>query len=285
MTTLSMERFKETARILYEGGVPCYSFPTTAAKALGALYRYGQLRQRNIGTPKQYDPIDRTKVAGIIDAGLKENLDYLPAESVYTIFETYGIPVAGWRIVKNVEDACKAARVIGFPVVVKAESAEIVHKSDKGGVSINLKNEDDVIRAIEKMQNAFGISGLKFLVQKFMPGGKELIAGVSTKKGLGHMVMFGMGGIYVEVLKDVVFKLTPVTDVESREMLSAIKSAKILDGVRGEKGIDKDGVADILQRVSAMVTDFPAILEMDMNPIMAFENNVFVVDGRIKIGN
>ena len=94
-----------------------------------------------------------------------------------------------------------------------------------------------------------------------------------------------MGGIYVEVLKDVVFKITPVTEVEAGEMISSIKAAKLLDGVRGEKGIHKDGVKDILQRVSAMVTDFPDILEMDMNPIMAFEDRVFAVDGRIKIGN
>ena len=283
MTNMSLQRFQETARILNEGGVPCYSFPTTAAKALGALYKYGKIRQRNIGLPTEYHNINTELVQQLLNGAAAQNLDYLPAETVYSIFEAYGIPVAAWKVVDNATQACQAATAMGYPVVVKAESADIVHKSDKGGVAINLKNNEEVTATVNRMTQAFGTTNLRFLVQQFLPGGKELIAGVSTKAGLGHMVMFGLGGIYVEVLKDVVFKIAPVTAIEAGEMMANIKAAKLLDGVRGEKGIDKEKVSDIIQRVSRLVSDFPVIAEMDMNPIMAFADKVFVVDGRIKI--
>ena len=110
-----------------------------------------------------------------------------------------------------------------------------------------------------------------------------MIAGVSAKQELGHLIMFGIGGIYVEVLKDVTFKISPVTKLEASEMLSTIKASKLLDGVRGEKGIHKESVIEIIQRLSQLVTDFPEIQEMDLNPIMAFEDKAFVVDARIKI--
>ncbi len=283
MTNMSLERFQETAKILKDGGVPCYSFPTTAAKALGALYRYSKLRARDIGEPALLNVMN-TKIAEIsLNQSKKEGRSYLTADRVYDLLTAYGIPVPEWWLANDIYEAENAAINIGFPVVLKAESAAIVHKSDMGGVVINLKSAEEVRVAAEKMRDAFGDKGLKYLVQKFLPGGKELIAGVSTKPGLGHLVMFGLGGIYVEVLKDVVFKIAPVTDVEAREMLSSIKATRLLDGVRGEKGINKEKVIDIIQRISKLVTDFPMITEMDMNPIIAINDKVYVVDARIKI--
>jgi acetyltransferase len=124
---------------------------------------------------------------------------------------------------------------------------------------------------------------LKFLIQKFLPGGRELILGASPSRGLGHLVMFGLGGIYVETLKDVCFKIAPVTRLEAEEMLRSIKTAALLDGLRGEKGVDKGAIVELIQRVSQLVTDLPGIQEMDLNPVMAFEHGVFAVDGRIRI--
>jgi acetyltransferase len=124
---------------------------------------------------------------------------------------------------------------------------------------------------------------LSFLVQKFLPGGRELIIGASAERELGHLVMFGLGGIYVEVLKDVVFKIAPVTEVEAREMLASIKTAALLDGIRGGKGVDKEKIVDLIQRISLLLTDLPMIQEMDLNPIMAFPDAVYAVDGRIRI--
>jgi len=134
------------------------------------------------------------------------------------------------------------------------------------------------------MQQRLGSYGkLGFLVQKFLPGGRELIIGASAERELGHLVMFGLGGIYVEVLKDVVFKVAPVTRLEAEEMLAGIKTAALLDGVRGDAGIDREAVIRLLQRVSQLLTDLPMIQEMDLNPIMAFTNGAFAVDGRIRI--
>jgi acetyltransferase len=207
----------------------------------------------------------------------------LPGDKVFSLLAAYNIPFAPWGIGMNALAAANIAREIGYPVVLKAESASVIHKSDMGGVAVNLKTEAELLAAVASMQTNIKVADLKFFVQKFMPGGKELIAGVGTKAGLGPMLMFGLGGIYVEVLKDVVFKLAPVTAVEAQEMLSGIKAAKLLEGVRGEKGIDKIKVKELIQRISALVMDYPVIGEMDMNPIMAFHDQVVVVDARIKL--
>jgi len=153
-----------------------------------------------------------------------------------------------------------------------------------GGVAVNLKDAAAVRSAVSGMQGRLGASGkLRFLVQKFLPGGRELIVGASASRGLGHLVMFGLGGIFVEVLKDVAFKIAPVTRVEAREMLASLRTKALLDGLRGEKGIDKEKVIDLILRVSQLLADLPMIQEMDLNPILAFEHAVYAVDGRIRI--
>ncbi|MDO9066968.1 MAG: acetate--CoA ligase family protein, partial [Deltaproteobacteria bacterium] len=284
MTNLALERFQKTMAILKAGNVPFYANPTDAAKALGALTSYGRVKQRNIGQPEAFAGVDAAKARSIIDRAQKEGRSVLSATDVYSIFEAYGIPVAGWSVVGNAAEAVAAAERIGFPVVVKVDCEEIDHKSDMGGVAINLKDAASVLATVEDMQSRLGKFGtLKFFVQKFLPGGRELIIGAATERSLGHLVMFGLGGIYVEVLKDVVFKIAPVTRVEASEMLASIKTAALLDGVRGEKGIDKEAVINLIQRVSLLLTDLPMIQEMDMNPIMAFKDGVFAVDGRIRI--
>ncbi len=283
MTNMSMERYRTTAKILNEGGVPCYAFPTTAAKALGALYKFSKLQTRNIGEPKKFSDIDRAKANALL---APVSGRFLTAHEVYNLLSYYRIPLAPWGVAQNAAEAASIARSIGFPVVVKAEASTLIHKSDAGGVALNLQNENEVRIAVEKMDRKFGHTdhvALKFLVQKFIPGGKELIAGASAKKGLGHLIMFGIGGIYVEVLKDITFKLSPVTEIEATEMLSAVRMAKLLDGVRGEKGIDKAKVIELIQRISQLVSDFPQIEEMDINPILAFDDGIWVADARIKI--
>jgi len=185
--------------------------------------------------------------------------------------------------VDSAEEAQKAAAEIGFPVVVKADSRSVLHKSDMGAVALNLGDGAAVRSAVEDMGKRLKAEDLKFFVQKYLPGGRELIVGAKAEPGLGHLIMFGMGGIYVEVMEDVVFKITPVTEVEAREMLSSIKMAPLLKGVRGEKGVDEDGVVEIIQRLSQLVTDLPMIQELDLNPVIAYEDGVFVVDARIGI--
>lgn len=284
MTNLSLERFQKTMGILKAGKVPIYANPSDAAKALGALASYGRVKQRDIGHPETFPGVDTARARSIIEQAQSEGRSVLSATDVYTIFEAYGIPVAGWAVVEGAGEAAAAAEKIGFPVVVKVDCAEIDHKSDMGGVAVNLKDAASVRSTVEDMQSRLGRFGaLRFFVQKFLPGGRELIIGAAAERELGHLVMFGLGGIYVEVLKDVVFKIAPVTRVEAGEMLAGIKTAALLDGVRGEKGVDKEAVKNLIQRVSLLLTDLPMIQEMDMNPIMAFSDGVFAVDGRIRI--
>jgi acyl-CoA synthetase (NDP forming) len=185
--------------------------------------------------------------------------------------------------VSTADEAERAAAEIGYPVVIKADSEAILHKSDIGGVALDLQHNDSVRRVLKDMQEKFAAPDLRFFVQKYLPGGKEVVAGAKIEEGLGHLIMFGMGGVYVEVMKDVVFKLTPVTTVEAREMLSSIRAAPLLKGVRGEKGVDEEGLAEVIQRLSQLVTDLPAIQELDLNPIVAYEDRVSVIDARIGI--
>ncbi|MFN2186353.1 MAG: acetate--CoA ligase family protein, partial [Anaerolineae bacterium] len=236
-----------------------------------------------IGRVVHFDDADREEAGAIVQRAREAGREFLSAAETYRLLGAYGIPVADWRVASSVEEAATAAAEIGFPVVVKADAEAIVHKSDVGGVAVDLKNRDAVRDAAQKMGAKLGADGLQFFVQKYCPGGMEVIAGAKAEKGLGHLIMFGVGGIYVEVLKDVAFKLSPVTDVEAREMLSAIKAAPLLDGVRGGAGVDKEGLVEIIERLSQLVTDLPAIQEMDLNPIIAYADGVCVVDARVRV--
>ena len=285
MTNLKLERFQKTMAILKEGDVPFYANPGDAARALGALVRYGRIRQRDIGQPRLFTDVDAPRAAALVERARQAGRETLSAEEGYGIFEAYGIAVAPWQVTDSPDAAVAAADAIGYPVVVKVDCAAIDHKSDLGGVAVNLADADAVRRTVTDMQERLGRFGeLGFLVQKFLPGGRELIIGASAERNLGHLVMFGLGGIYVEILKDVVFKVAPVTDVEAMEMLAGLKTAALLDGVRGQAGIDKQAVRELIQRVSQLLGDLPIIEEMDLNPIMAFADRAFAVDGRIRIG-
>jgi acetyltransferase len=267
--------------ILRDGEVPCYDFPGTAARALVALTRYGEIRSREIGEVRQFDDVQRDRATDVLQKAKAEGREFLSAAEVYQLLSAYGIPVADWGVASSIEDAAEAAAQIGFPVVVKADSDSIVHKSDVGGVAVNLKDKDAVRSAAEVMGEKLGTEGLRFFVQKYCPGGMEIIVGAKAEGELGHLIMFGIGGIHVEQLKDVVFKLSPITTVEAREMLNSIKAAPLLDGVRGAAGVDKEGIVEVIGRLSQLVTDLPMIQEMDLNPIVAYEHGVYVVDARV----
>ncbi len=271
----------ETVRILREGNVPFFPLPSEAARAMTGLVRYSRVVSRDIGEPKQFTDVDKTKALGIIENAKSAGKEFLSAEDVYDVLAAYQIPVAAWKITASADEAAKAAEEIGFPVVVKADAESVVHKSDMGGVAINLEDADAVKSAAETMGRKIDAADLKFLVQKFMPGGLEIILGAKAEEGLGHMIMFGLGGIYVEIMKDVVFNLTPVTPFEAEEMLSSIKGKELLDGVRGQKGVDKASIMDSIKRLSQLVSDIPMIQEMDLNPVMAFEDKIVIVDARI----
>ena len=277
-------QWTEVVRILQDGGVPSYALPGEAARAMAALVRYHKIGSRPAGSVSSFDDVNSEKGEKIIAASRADGRTNLSAEDVYGLLAAYGIPVADYRIAADAGEAVKASAEIGFPVVVKADAADIVHKSDMGGVAVNLPDEAAVKAAVENMQAELSAEDLRFFIQKFVPGGLEIIMGAKAEEGLGHMIMFGLGGVYVEIMKDVVFNLTPVTGEEAEEMLSEIKGAALLTGVRGQPGVDRMALKEIIQRLSQLVSDLPAIQEMDLNPILAFEDKAIVVDARISIG-
>ncbi len=273
----------ETTKILSDGGIPFYDFPGTAAKALVALTKYYELKSRDKGTIPDFKDINADAVSAIISKAKAEGREILSSFEVYAILDYYNIPTSEWFIAENKADAMLGAEKIGYPLVLKADAPELVHKSDAGGVVLNLASAIAFSSAVAQMSQKFSDIKHNYFIQKFMPGGKELIIGAKSEKGVGHMIMFGMGGIYVEVLKDVCFELAPISDTEALEMITSIKMYPIIKGVRGEKGLNIQSIMDVILKISKLVQNHPEILELDLNPVMAFENSVAVVDARIKI--
>jgi acetyltransferase len=278
-------QWASTVDILKAGGVPNFSFPSTAAKVLTALTKYHEILTREIGEARMFDDTNRENAEAVLEGVVEAGRKILSASEAHEVLESYRIPYADWRIANNAAEAASAAAEIGFPVVVKVDSESILHKSDLGGVAVDLKDRESVRAVVEEMETKLTAEDLRFFIQKYLPGGKELIIGAKAEVGLGHIIMFGMGGIYVEIMKDVSYKLTPVTTVEASEMISSIQSAPLLKGIRGEKGIDEDAIIEIIQRVSQMVTECPVIKELDLNPVIAYEDRAFVVDVRIAVTN
>lgn len=276
-------QWTETLRILQDGNVPCFALPGAAARAMAALVRYHSIRSCETGVVQTFDDIDKAAADKIFASAEKAGRKMLAAGEVYDVLDAYKIPTAPWKVATDPESAAKAAGEIGFPVVVKADSQSVVHKSDMGGVAVNLSDATAVKDAVKAMQDKLAADDLQFFVQKYLPGGLELIMGAKAEEGLGHIVMFGLGGIYVEIMKDVIFNLTPITDAEAAQMLSSIKGAALLEGVRGQKGVNRKALKEIIQRLSQLTASHPEIQEMDLNPIMAFEDHVYVVDARIGI--
>jgi len=276
-------QWKETVRIFQDGGVPCFALPGEAARALAALVRYHRIRTRDTGRINEYTDVDKTRAEKIISDASNAGRHMLSAGEVYHILDAYRIPVADWRMADSAAEAAKVAEEIGFPVVIKADAVSVIHKSDMGGVEVDLKDAGAVQAAVQKMADELAADDLRFFVQKYLPGGTEIILGAKAEEGLGHIIMFGLGGIFVEVLKDVVFNLTPVTDTDAKEMLASIKGAPLLAGTRGQEGVDRAATEELICRLSQLVSDIPAIQEMDLNPVLAFEKGVFAVDARIAI--
>jgi acyl-CoA synthetase (NDP forming) len=272
-----------TTAILKSGNIPCYNYAEMAAKAMAALTHYSQACSREIGEVVRFDDVDRDTAQKALQGAKAAGRKNLSASEVYTILDAYRIPAAQWRLTDTPEEAAKAAEEIGLPVVLKADSEAIVHKSDVGGVKVNLQDAKAVKSAAQEMVNKFGAKGLRFFVQEFMPAGREVIIGAKAEAGLGHTVMFGLGGVMVELMKDVSFELTPIASGEAKEMLTSIKSYPLLSGFRGQEGVDQQKLIEVIQRVSQLVTDLPMIQEMDLNPIIAYKDRVFVVDARILI--
>jgi acyl-CoA synthetase (NDP forming) len=225
-------------------------------------------------------------VTEVFETARRENRSFLYEHEAKKLFSLYGMPVTKIHVAKTEDEAVKAAKKIGFPIVLKIVSPQILHKSDAGGVIVGVEDEQGIrdgfkkIIANAKNYNADAeITGV--LVQEMAPKGTEIIVGSTTDPTFGPTIMFGLGGIFVEILKDVSFRVVPIDQVDAMEMLDEIKAKKILDGVRGMPPSDRKTLADILVKTSRMLEDCPEIKELDMNPILAYPNGARIVDGRV----
>jgi acetate---CoA ligase (ADP-forming) len=275
---------------LNAAGIPGYRFPESGVRALAAMYRYRRWLERPAGQVRRFDA-DREGVARILAVAKEEGREKLSETEVMRVLEAYGIPVAPYGVARTEEEAVRAAEEIGWPVVAKVLSPRIIHKSDVGGVAVGIDDEAELRAAFRRMMtevparagiDAADVDGV--LVQKMVPRGKETIIGMTLDPQFGPVLMFGLGGIYVEALKDVVFRVHPVTDVDAREMVRGIRGASLLQGVRGEPASDTAAIAETIERISQLVGDHDAIREMDVNPWMAFPDGGVAVDGRITVG-
>lgn len=272
---------------LQEAGIPTYLFPESATQALSGLVRYGRWRERPIEDPKVY-PVDRARAQAILDGVLADGRKSLLEPEALDLLDAYGIRVAAHAVAATSEEAVAAAEQIGFPVVVKAVSRDIVHKSEVGAVRVDLRAAEDVAAAIADIQASVTekvpdarLDG--FLVAKHLSGGKETILGMTTDPSFGPVLMFGLGGIYVEALKDVAFGLHPLTETDAREMIRSIRGHAVLEGIRGDAPVDSAAIAEALQRLSQLAGDHPQISELDMNPCLAFPEGLIAVDARISL--
>ncbi len=275
---------------LEKSNIPAYLFPESAAKSIAGMYEYYEFKGRREGEIRKFS-VQKDKAETILANAKKQDRDYLLPGEVQGVLEAYGFKFPASELAKDEKEAASIATHIGFPVVLKIASPDIIHKSDAGGVILGLEDEKEVAQGYNKIISEVRrkiphakIEGVN--VYEMVEGGKETILGMSLDANFGPLIMFGLGGIYVEVLGDVTFRIAPITDLDASEMVESVKSYPLLSGVRGEEPVDIDSIKEYIQRLSRLIEDFHEIEELDVNPLIAFEGGkgCKVVDARIKIG-
>ncbi|OKY74817.1 MAG: acyl-CoA synthetase [Desulfobulbaceae bacterium DB1] len=259
-------------RELGGAGLPDYDSPERAVSALKAMYDYASWQQRPPRIVTRF-PVNRRRVERIIIRQQRTNRLQLSEVKSKSILEAYGFKIPEGRLATTVDEAVEIAKRVGFPTAMKIVSPDVVHKTDLGGVQLNLASAEKVRDAYDLMmlrirEKAPGAHIKGVYVEEMVDPGLEVIIGMSRDPQFGPMLMFGLGGIFVEVMKDVTFHLAPITSDEAMQMLLATRSYEILKGKRGQQGVDLEAIAGGLQRISQLTTDFPQILELDINPFI-----------------
>jgi acetyl coenzyme A synthetase (ADP forming)-like protein len=251
------------------GHPPVYRFPESAARAISHLSRYARWRRRTVEPEPRAFEVDDDAVSALLSA---TGSGYLPDEAAFEVLDLYGIATVESRHVATVEQAIAAAEAIGGAVALKAVGPDLVHKSDLGAVALGLADVDAVAAAAARIEERLARAGVAhegWLVQRMAAEGHEVIFGVSTDPRFGPLLMFGLGGKYVEVLKDVRFGVTPLSAVEAGEMVRGIRGFALLEGIRGERPADLAVLEETLLRIAQLVTRHPRIKELDVNPFIA----------------
>jgi len=277
--------------VLWQYGVPNYPFPERVAAALAAMSAYRREQKRpifevqpnDVCVPRVRELFDRVRADGRVSIGDAE---------AWTVLECYGFTIPQSRLAKTPEEAIEIAEEIGYPVVMKVASPDILHKTDVGGVKLNLRSSGDVRDAFDLIVYRAGryVPGARIWgcqVQQMVSGGREVLVGMSRDPQFGPLVAFGLGGICVEALKDVAFRVAPFSRQEAEEMIHEIRSYPLLEGIRGQPPADHEAMVDALLRISQLVTDFPEIVELDINPLMVFEEGrgAMAIDMRLVLAS
>ena len=281
------DRTRSAEAILREDGIPNYFDPARAVAGLDALARYRTIQERDVGEPVEYD-VDRERAREILERARIRPDNRLGVESM-DLLEAYGIPTPTGEIVDDPEDAVAVAESIDGDVVLKIVSPDISHKSDIGGVRIGVADEDvydayeDVVSRARNYQPDATILGVQVQEMLDLDESTETIVGMNRDPQFGPLLLFGLGGIFVEILEDTAVRVAPIGETEAAEMVAEIKAAPLLRGARGREPADVDAVIETIGRLSQLVTDFPAILELDVNPLVAGPDGVQAIDLRLTV--
>lgn len=264
------------SHLLAEINVPAYLFPESAARALKAMYDYNkQLSRSQVKLPKF--KVNYQAAKKIIERATKTGHPEILGSDAYKLLQAYGIPVGKTMVAKTSQELSAAIAKIKPPVVIKIDDPAISHKSDVGGVIVGLNTKAEILKVFQAMKRKFGGRKNEFagvIIQEMVEGGVETIIGMNHDPTFGPVMMFGLGGIFVEILKDVSLKLNPLTDIDADEMIKSIKGYPLLAGTRGRKGVNLEMIKETLLRLSQIVEDFPQLKSIDINP--------FIVDSDLK---
>ncbi len=272
------------------GQLPSYSFPENAAMALAAAERYGRWRERPRGTSLTLDRFSQATIRAVVDRVLADadSPRWLQPRDLATVLRAAGIEFAAAEQTSPA-DAVATAEVMGYPLVAKVIAPTVIHKSDVGGVILGLDSPEAVSAAVDTLlarMRAIGAQLDGILLQREVRGGIEALVGVTTDPTFGPLVVCGLGGVLVELLRDVSFRLSPVTDIDVMEMLGKLRSEKLLDGYRGAPPGDRNALLSLIMRVSALIEIVPELRELDLNPVKVLPpgRGAIAVDGRMRVG-
>ena len=259
-------------RILEQHGVPNYEFPENASRSLGAMCRYTQWLTRPRTQERRFEA-DQDAVRKIFSRVRSEGRTFLPEAEALAVLKAYGFPLLQHELAKNEDEAAAMFEKIGGPVAMKIASPDVVHKVDVGGVLLNISTPEEARAGYKKITNGVKqkLPSARLLgveIQAMAGKGVEVILGISKDPAFGHLIMFGMGGTYVEVLKDVSFRLVPIRQLGANNMIHSIRAAKVFESFRGQPPSDIEAIAECLERLSQLIVDFPEISELDINPLI-----------------
>lgn len=273
-------------KILQQHGIPHYVLPEWAADAMGQAVWYRHWLTREVSEIEEY-AVDRQRAAAVMDAAPD---GYLLELQALEVLDAYGFPLVGYELARSADQAVAAAERVGYPVVLRVVSPKIIHKIEVKGVVLDLKSAEEVRQAYASMRENLlrhvepeDISGI--MVRRMIPAGKEVILGIHRDPVFGHMLMFGLGGIYVEAFKDVTFRIVPIRESAAGKMVRELRTSAVLEGLRGEEPSDIHAVEEALKRLSQLANDFPRIAELDINPLIVHPvgRGCHVADVRIRL--